>query len=673
MAQLLTRLIYRYPRGAALIAVILIVQLLELLLLQRKYDIFTGGFLQPHSYITAYDRFVFIMLSAWMDVFVFGALALVWYRLAEFMRIRPILSAYHYFFVSVTVMAIWAEIRFKLLSYFSDTLNFAIIRNLGGGSISSALLYAADETAIIVFILLAAAGVYLFGLYLIRRTSYKTATAQINKQHFPLWRWLLAGLALTSALIVIVNNNPKLRYGIGKKTSFFLVSSFLDLVTDLDRDGHGVFVYPIDPEPFSAAVYPGALDIPNNGLDEDMVGGDFILTSGDNDPFESLVPRAGQHILLIVLESARRDLIDRHQNGQLVAPNIMAIIEEGTSIPYAYTHTGFTTSTLKAIFNRTLSNNKDRMTLADYLHKSGYMLSFLSGQDESFGDVASSVGMKEDGVYLFDARTAIDDRVYSSTDSGSLRLSEARMVQEFNQHTKVLDWSRPQFLYVNLQAAHFPYSHPTMPAMVNDRPIPRSEIKAENREWLEATYWNAIANADWAVGEMVKQLRSLGAYDDTLVIIIGDHGESLFDDGFLGHGHALNEIQTSVPLVINRSGLDIQQAIGQLDLAELMARLATGQYHAGDWQDSERGVFQLVGSLHRPQLVGIVKHGERRTILDLRTQSVDFSDQERWMNLDAALQDPKMGPRTKELLLQWETLRWRDYLSKPENRLKWEP
>jgi len=673
MTRWLTRLISTYPRSAAVIAVILIVQVLELLLLQRKYDIFTGGFLQPYSYITAYDRFLFITLSVWMDFFVFGALALVWCRLAELMRIRPVLSAYHYFFASATVMVIWLNVRFELLTYFSDTLNFAIIRNLGGGSISSALAYVAEETAIFAIMLLAAAGVYLSGLYLIRRVGLNAGSVPVNRRHLPIWRWFLAGLALTSALVVIVNHNPELRYGVGKKTSFLLISSVLDFVSDLDRDGHGAFVYPTDPELFNAAVYPGALDIPDNGIDEDMIGGDFTLTGGDIDPFESLVPRAGQHILLIVLESARQDLIDKHQNGQLVAPNIMDIMETGALIPYAYTHTGYTTSTLKAIFNRTLSYNKDRMTLADYLHKSGYTLSFLSGQDESFGDVASSVGMKDEGVYFFDARTAIDDRVFPSTDSGSLRLSEARVVQEFRQHTKVLDWTRPQFLYVNLQAAHFPYSHPTMPALVNDRPIPRSEIRAENREWVESTYWNAIANADWAVGEMMKQLRSLGIFDDTLVIIVSDHGESLFDDGFLGHGYLLNETQTRIPLVINRSGLAIRQAIGQLDLAELMVRLATGQYEPGNWQDSEHGVFQLVGPLHRPQLVGIVSDGERRTMLDLRTQKVYFSDQDRWMDLDAALQDLHLGTRTLELVLRWETLRWRDYLAQPGNRLKWRP
>ena len=251
------KLVYRHPRSAALIAVILIVQVLELLLLQTKYDIFTGGFLQPHSYVTAYDRFLFITLSAWIDLSVFGSFALIWYRLSERMRIRPLLSAYHYFFASASVMVFWLAIKFKLLAYFSDTLNFVIVRNLGGGSISGALVYVTEETAIIAFMLLVAGGVYLAGLYLIMRSSRRGLPAADYSRRLPAWRLLLAGLVLTTVLIMIVNNNPELRYGVGKKTSFFLISSVLDPVTDLDRDGHGALVYPTDQAPFNAAVWPG--------------------------------------------------------------------------------------------------------------------------------------------------------------------------------------------------------------------------------------------------------------------------------------------------------------------------------------------------------------------------------------------------------------------------------
>jgi len=464
-------------------------------------------------------------------------------------------------------------------------------------------------------------------------------------------------------LISLVNTDPELRYGMRKKTSFYLLTYMLDPLTDFDRDGHGLLYFPVDIEPFDARVYPGALDLPDNGIDEDGIGGDFSLPDEEPDALSMLMARPGQHILLIMLESARGDLVGKRHGDHMVAPNIMALVDEGTSIDHVYTHTGYTTSSIKALFNRTLSKRHDRMKLVEYLREAGYTLSFLSGQDESFGGVADDVGMTMDGNYFFDARSAIDDRVFPSKESGSLRLSEERMVQQFRKYTGMADWSQPQFIYVNLQAAHFPYAHPTMPALINEVPIPRAEINADNRNWLEATYWNAIANADWAIGEMVGQLRLLGEYEDTLIVILGDHGESLFDDDFLGHGHALNETQTRIPLIINRPELGIEQSIGQLDLAELVISLATGQYDPNDWGDTERGVIQLVGSLQRPQLVGTVRHGGVRATIDLRTREFLLSGRDQWVDIDSSMQDPELGPHARDLLDQWATLRWQDYQS----------
>ena len=140
------------------------------------------------------------------------------------------------------------------------------------------------------------------------------------------------------------------------------------------------------------------------------------------------------------------------------------------------------------------------------MQSSGYKISIISGQDESFGDVALKVGMKNVGVNYFDARTAINDRVFPSKEAASLRLSEARIVEEFQSAINALDFSQPQFLYLNFQAAHFPYSNAKMTKYLVNNFIPRSEIKQENKDWVTATYWNAIASADWAIGEIIKSL-----------------------------------------------------------------------------------------------------------------------------------------------------------------------
>ncbi|HHH39731.1 MAG TPA: hypothetical protein ENK50_09170 [Sedimenticola sp.] len=650
---------------ASLVFVVLIVQAMELLLLARKYDLFTGGFLQPFSFRAWSDRLLFVGLSLWTDLVFFGLLAVAWYALASRWKISLAKALYGFTLLILFAMGGWLALKYKVLSYFSDTINLLIVKNLAGGSLQEAFGYVADEALLVVPALIAAVALAWLGFRLLARVIPATIPSTPLLTLRPALFVTLLATAATLGLVLVVESNPLLRYGMLKKTSYQLISQSFDRISDLDRDGYGMVTFPADPAPLDPRRYPGALDYPDNGLDEDGYAGDFHWDPRQTDDLLSrLQPRPGKHIVLIVLESARSDLLDKRLNGRLVAPHIDALARDGSRIERAFSHTGFTTSSIKALLTRSLSGGSDRIRLTDYLRRAGYQLSFISGQDESFGGMDNSTGMSAPGNYLFDARSAIGDRVFGSKAPGSLRLSEARVVQAFDERTGEVDWKTPQFFYINLQAAHFPYSHPTMPALINEHPIPRSEINAGNGEWLRATYWNAIAVADQAVGAIVARLRKLGVYGDTVLLVTGDHGESLFDDGFLGHGHALSDVQTHIPLVVNQPGVKVSKAVGQTEVGELLVELASHRFEPGRWQGRDRPVFQVVGSLNRPVLIGTVTADGTRTTLDLRERRVFFSDTGRWLDFDAALQDPRYGSRVRTLVERWEAIRWRSHLSR---------
>ncbi len=658
---------FGYRKISVLFAVI-IIQVGELFLLQRMYSLFTGGFLQPYSYLRWTDRIAFMGLSIWMDLVLLGAVGAAWFRVTNRYRIQPWLAGFSYIFFTSSVIGIWLAAKYKVLSYFNDTLNFLIIQNLGGGSLVEALIYATNEASIFCLAVIALVLLFIIGLRVTSKLE-KISTAPpgfILKGNARIC-FLASITAVTIGLAALINSNSVLRYGLIKKTSYALISNALDELSDFDGDGTGLFTFPPYPALLDSAIYPGALDYPGNGIDEDGYGGDFQWPGQAQDQLEALSPIAGKHILMIMLESGRGDILGYMLNGQIIAPHITTLAENGSSIKYAYSHTGYTTTSITALFNRTLSTQQDRTRLTDFLEQSGYTISSISGQDESFGNMASSTGMSDPGRYLFDARSALDDRVFPSKSSGSLRLSEERIVRQFSERTAELDWSTPQFFYINLQAAHFPYSHPGMPNLINRQPIPRSDINEANRPWLEATYWNALAVADQAVGAMIKRLKELNVYEQTTIMILADHGESLFDDHFLGHGHALNQTQTRIPLVFNRPGIRVNSAVGQTDMAELLIKVATGRFDEARWNATEHPVFQLVGSLHKPLLIGTVSYGEIRTIIDFRTRNVFFSDLKRWEDYDAALKHPTLGARTRKLINLWETARWEDYLSRNQH------
>jgi len=648
-------------RLISILCVVGFVQVLELLLLQRKYDIFTGGFLQPYSYLTWIDRLSFMGLSLWTDLVLFGSIGAAWFWFAGRTQSRQLVATYNFVFLSCSLTAIWLTVKFKALAYFNDTVNFLVIQNLGGGSFPAALSFVANETSIIIISLLILVIFYWIGLLFIRKQSNHNTLPETPASRKSRIGGIAALAVLTIALVWVINADPRLRYGLQKKTSYTLISSTLDRLTDWDCDGTGLFSFPVDSALLNPSIHPGALDKPGNGLDEDGYGGDFNWKGHTTDPLAQYPPTSGDHIVLIVLESVRGDLLDRSLSGKPVAPSITWLANNGSSIDFAYSHTGYTTSSLKAIFNRELSAGAHFISLVDYLEQSGYRISTISGQDESFGDIALKTGMQGPGRYLFHARSALEDRVYPSKESASLRLSEERVVTQFHQWAAETDWSKPQFLYINLQAAHFPYTHPSMPSLIIDDPIPRREINRDNRDWLEATYWNAVRVADQAVGEIIEHLKSLHVYDKTLLVVMSDHGESLFDDSFLGHGHALNKEQTHIPLIFNRPGIEVQRAVGQTEVAEMLIMAATGRLDNEALNRLGGPVFQFVGSLNKPRLIGMVSRNDVRTILDFRTRKVFFSELKHWEDFESAWTHPDLGPRIKMLIEMWEKTRWEDY------------
>ena len=68
---------------------------------------------------------------------------------------------------------------------------------------------------------------------------------------------------------------------------------------------------------------------------------------------------------------------------------------------------------------------------------------------------------------------------------------------------------------------------------------------------------------------------------NTVVVITGDHGESIWDDGTLTHGSRSSDIQTRAPALILGRGISpgvVKQATTHLDLFPTVLHLAAGEH-----------------------------------------------------------------------------------------------
>jgi hypothetical protein len=399
-----------------------------------------------------------------------------------------------------------------------------------------------------------------------------------------------------------------------------------DTVTDFDQDGFGIAARLSDPDPFDRTIFPYASDLPGNGIDEDGVAGD--LPAGAipyAEPPAQTAPWARRpDVILIMLESFRADLVGLRLEGRAVTPVLNELARVGVSSPLAYSHNGYTAQSRYHVFSGSLAGVRGDRTLVDDFKANGYTVAYFSGQDESFGADQYRVGFERAHV-AYDARVEPNRRYSTFTTAGSLAVP-FRVVQErigeFLRGSRAD--GRPLFLYVNFHDTHFPYSHNDIKPLVSDTKLPRSRISPGERQALWATYVNTAANVDRAIGEVLGDVRrTRGA--EPAVIVTADHGESLFDEGFLGHGYALNDVQTRVPLIAVNLPLVIDQPFGQSDLRDAIgAALRTPPEHPAAprlGSTGQRQVFQYLGNVNRPRQIAVLGP-EGRTIYDFRNQRV---------------------------------------------------
>ena len=83
---------------------------------------------------------------------------------------------------------------------------------------------------------------------------------------------------------------------------------------------------------------------------------------------------------------------------------------------------------------------------------------------------------------------------------------------------------------------------------------------------LETRYRANIRYADTGVGILLEGLRRQGLYDESLIVLLADHGEAFFDHGRFGHNRTLYDDMVRIPLIMKfpRSAKVAPRRIGAL-------------------------------------------------------------------------------------------------------------
>ena len=127
------------------------------------------------------------------------------------------------------------------------------------------------------------------------------------------------------------------------------------------------------------------------------------------------------------------------------------------------------------------------------------------------------------------------------------------MVSDFISRKRV---SKPFFSFIFFDSTHAPYSFP--PAIALYKPF-SDNFYAEitdtaELELVERRYQNAVAFADSQVSRVVDHLKATGQWDNTILVVTGDHGEEFYEYGYWGHVSQFDSAQVEVPFIVHWPG-----------------------------------------------------------------------------------------------------------------------
>jgi arylsulfatase A-like enzyme/Flp pilus assembly protein TadD len=189
----------------------------------------------------------------------------------------------------------------------------------------------------------------------------------------------------------------------------------------------------------------------------------------------------------------------------------------------------------------------EQTTLAEVLKESGYATGAVVGAfvlDSKFG-----LNQGFDSYY-----DHFDLSRFENVSPGYIQRTADLVVKEAVRWLESKG-SEPFFLWMHLYDPHDPYTPPEPYAGHHPgRP-----------------YDGEIEFADTAVGSVIGWLKNKGEYDNTLISVIGDHGESLGEHGESKHGFFIYDATLHVPWILRfpggqNAGKTVKENVSTVDL-----------------------------------------------------------------------------------------------------------
>lgn len=269
------------------------------------------------------------------------------------------------------------------------------------------------------------------------------------------------------------------------------------------------------------------------------------------------------NILIVSLDTTRADHLSAYGYARPTSPRLEQLAEEGVRFESAYAPSATTGPTHASLFTalppmaHDVRKNGQPLaealpTLAERLSATGFetagvVSSFVLSERFGFAqgfdawDEDFSQATAPEGVTVWEG-LEIEGKFYGSAEDTTRR---ALGWLDARAHP-----DRPFLLFVHYFDPHDPYTPPpgfSPPFEAG----PKAALKQVRTTFL---YDWLLAFTDAQMGALLDGLGERALEDDTLVVVLGDHGEGLMDHGHAYHGAQIYEEAVRVPFVARWPG-----------------------------------------------------------------------------------------------------------------------
>lgn len=373
-----------------------------------------------------------------------------------------------------------------------------------------------------------------------------------------------------------------------------------------------------------------------------------------------------KNVIVLVLDSLRKDRLSIHNDEVDFTQNFEEIAGGSKVFRNAVANAPWTLPSTASMFtgeypwehgatHEKTSLNTDKKVLAERFQEEGYRTKVITpntwispsiGTVDGFDEVENFLGLAGRGPVqtVFEKSTEI----FNWLDEGTRKKVAYIANVVFEKFTTVdLCKSRETtdetkkflenvededfFLFVNLMSAHEPYDPGDPPQEYLDRhgvedisQVPSTEREFFNdgydQDELEKAYDASVDYTDDLVGEIHDTLRNEGLDEDTVFVLLGDHGQAVGKDEVYGHQFTVMDRVVDVPMMVYGEDTGSKEDIFELrQLYDLVPHLAGFNEEPGE-------IEEVKGSYEFPEFfVGVIPE-EKRDKYDRKFRFVKTED-----------------------------------------------